>query len=116
LRLLVDEDSQSRTLVRLLGEAGRGVLAVAAAGLNAAADREVLQRAILEQRVLLTRNCDDFLALHRELANHAGILAVYQDADHTKNMKYTDVVRALGTLTGSGVSLAREFIVLNAWR
>lgn len=116
MRLLVDEDSQARTLVRLLVEAGHDVLTVEAAGLNAMADREVLARAVHEQRALLTRNCGDFLALHGEAPDHRGILAIYQDSDPAKNMSYPDIVRALANLTASGMSLSREFIVVNAWR
>lgn len=56
LRLLVDEDSQARTLVRLLVEAGHDVLTAEVAGLNSLDDAEVLARAIHEQRTLLTRN------------------------------------------------------------
>ena len=116
MRLLVDEDSQSRTLVRLLVEGGHDVLTVEAAGLNAMADREVLGRAIQEQRALLTRNCGDFLDLHGAVPNHHGILTIYQDADPAKNMSYADIVRALGNLAASGVSLPGAFIVVNAWR
>lgn len=116
MRLLVDEDSQARTLVRLLVEAGHDVLTVEAAGLHSMADHEVLGRAIQEQRMLLTRNCSDFLDLHAGMPNHHGILAIYQDADPAKNMSYTDIVRALGNLGASGVSFSGEFIVVNAWR
>lgn len=116
LHLLVDEDSQARTLVRLLVESGHDVVTVEAAGLNSMADREVLARAIQEQRVLLTRNCGDFLALHGDVPDRHGILAIYQHADPTKSMSYADIVRALGNLTASRVSLSSELIVVNAWR
>ena len=116
MRLLVDEDSQAKTLVRLLVEAGHDVVTVEAAGLSSMADSEVLGRAIQEQRALLTRNCGDFLVLHGDRPDHHGILAVYQDADPTKNMSYADIVRALGHLASSDVSFSKEFIVVNAWK
>jgi predicted nuclease of predicted toxin-antitoxin system len=115
LRLLVDEDSQAKTLVRLLGEAGHDVLTVDAAGLNSMADHQVLRRAIQDGRALLTRNCGDFLALHADSPDHHGILAVYQDADPAKNMRYVDIVRALHNLASTGVSCSKRFVVLNAW-
>jgi predicted nuclease of predicted toxin-antitoxin system len=116
LRLLVDEDSQARTLVRLLVEAGHDVLTVEAAGLTSMADGEVLARAIQDRRALLTRNCGDFLALHQALPDHHGILAVYLDADLAKDMSYADICRALANLAPSGIRGEKEFIVLNAWR
>lgn len=116
MRLLVDEDTQAKTLVRLLREAGHDVLTAEAAGLNSMADAEVLRRANQEQRVLLTRNCADFRALHDAIPDHFGILAVYQDADPAKNPSYADIVRALANLSSSGVSVSGAFIVVNAWR
>jgi predicted nuclease of predicted toxin-antitoxin system len=98
LRLLVDEDSQAKTLVRLLLAAGHDVLTARDAGLNSLTDTEVLARAISEERALLTRNCGDFLALHQQDGAHHGILAVYQEADATRNMRYDDIVRALGNV------------------
>ena len=116
MRLLIDEDSQAKTLVRLLVDTGHDVLTAEAAGLNSLADREVLTRAISEGRVLLTRNCGDFLALHAKLLDHAGILAVYQDADLSKNMSYSEIVRAISNVESSRMPLDHQFIVLNAWR
>ena len=116
MHLLVDEDTQARTLIRLLGEAGHDVVTAAAAGLNTMADAEVLAHAGRESRVLLTRNCRDFHALNIQVRDHSGILAVFQDADPSKRMSYAEMVGAIGNLEGSGVALAGEFVVLNAWR
>ena len=130
MRLLIDEDSQARTLVRRLQEAGHDVLTAEAAGLNSRVDAQVLQRAVLqrageeraveeravaERRILLTRNCGDFLALHRENAAHPGILAVHQDADPSKDMSYADIVQSIANLVAARVPIAGEFVVLNAW-
>lgn len=116
MRLLVDEDTQAKTLVRLLRDAGHDVVTVEAAGLASVADAGVLNHAIREIRVLLTRNCGDFLALNRVVRDHPGILAIYQDADLSKNMNYTDIVRAIRNLEESEISMEGEFVVLNAWR
>ena len=115
MRLLVDEDAQARTLVRLLQEAGHDVLTAEAAGLQSLADREVLARAVEQGRVLLTRNCGDFPALHCESRAHPGILAIYQGADPVKNMGYAAVVRSVANLVCAEVPLAGQFVVLNAW-
>lgn len=116
MRLLVDEDSAAKTLVRLLHDAGHDVLTADEAGLTSMADAEVLSRAVDDGRVLLTRNCGDFLALSTRVHGHPGILAVYQDADCSRDMGYADIVRAIGNLERAGVSLDEAFIVLNAWR
>jgi hypothetical protein len=115
LRLLVDEDSQAKTLVRLLIEAGHDVLTAEAAGLNGLDDADVLAHAVRSQRALLTRNCGDFVALHSDAPDHPGILAIYQNADPAKNLSYADIVRAIGNLAASGVPCAGEVLVVNAW-
>lgn len=116
MRLLVDEDSQARTLVRLLREAGHDVLTVDEAGLRSLEDAAVMARAMSESRVLLTRNCGDFLALHQANEEHPGILAVYQDGDPSRNMSYQEVVQAISNLTGAEGQIGGQFVPLNAWR
>jgi len=116
LRLLVDEDTQAKTLVQMLKDAGHDVLTAATAGLGSMDDAAVLAVALETGRVLLTRNCGDFAALHSENREHPGILAVYQDADRTKNLSHAHIVTAIGKLERAGVSLAADFVALNAWR
>jgi hypothetical protein len=116
LRLLVDEDTQARTLVRLLETAGHDVTTVNAESLQGLDDGAVLRLAAVSGRVLLTRNAADFLALHQADPAHAGIVAIYQDADPMKNMTYAEIVRALGNLDSSGIPVVGVFNVLNAFR
>jgi predicted nuclease of predicted toxin-antitoxin system len=71
LRLLVDEDTQAKRLVKLLREAGHDVLTVEEAGLGAHPDMQVLEYARRENRIVLTRNCEDFRALHEAGTQHA---------------------------------------------
>ena len=65
LRLLLDEDSQSQLLVKLLTAAGHDVLTINKIGLTGCTDDVVLDYAIQENRILLTHNCDDFEELHQ---------------------------------------------------
>lgn len=116
MRLLLDEDTQARTLVRLLTEAGHDVSTVEGSGLRSMADDEILRHAVREGRVLMTRNCGDFAALHAADPTHAGIISIYQDADPSKSMSYVEIVRALGNLVAAELPLEREWVVLNAWR
>lgn len=113
LRLLVDEDTQAHLLVELLRADGHDVLTVSEASLTAKPDLRVLNFARCEQRVLLTRNCDDFLILHEANPVHAGILAIYQDATPRKTMNYTTIVRTIANLESTGLLLQGQFIVLN---
>jgi predicted nuclease of predicted toxin-antitoxin system len=115
LRLLVDEDSQVKRLVNLLRHAGHDVVTVPEASLASALDERVLEYAQSENRILLTNNCDDFRELHHGNPRHAGIIAIHQDQDTSKNMPYAAVVRALANLEASGWDLAGSFVVLNAW-
>lgn len=115
LRLLVDEDTQAHLLVKILRADGHDVLTVSEANLTAKPDRTVLNFARSQQRVLLTRNCDDFLILHEADPTHLGILAVYQDAPPRKAMNYAAIVRAIANLESTKLPLSRQFIVLNQY-
>ena len=115
MKLLLDEDSQGRVVIRLLREAGHDVLTVSEAGLVARSDAEVFALAQQEGRVLLTRNIRDFLALHDAQPEHPGILGVHMDKDVAKNMKDAEIVRAIDNLEQSGWDIAGEFVALNAW-
>jgi predicted nuclease of predicted toxin-antitoxin system len=115
LRLLIDEDSQAQRLVNLLRNAGHDVITVNEAGLMSKPDTVVLNYAIQQERLLLTRNCNDFLALHKTNPNHPGILAVYQDPDPSKNMSYLSIVKSIANLETSSYSVANQFISLNQW-
>jgi hypothetical protein len=80
-----------------------------------APDSIVLDMAAGEGRILLTRNCADYLALHEQGAEHGGIVCVFQDSDPSKAMSYEDIARALTNLESSEVPLNGLFLALNAW-
>lgn len=115
LRLLIDEDTQAHLLVEMLRADGHDVLTVSEASLTAKSDLTVLNFARSQQRVLLTRNCDDFFVLHQVDSAHSGILGVYQDADLKKAMNYTAIVRAIANLENTKLPLQEQFIVLNQY-
>jgi predicted nuclease of predicted toxin-antitoxin system len=114
LNLLIDEDSQAQRLVNLLKNAGHDVLTVNKAGLMSQPDLIVLDYARQHNRILLTRNCRDFQALHEANSIHLGILAIYQ-ASPSKKMNYQDIVRAIANLESANFPLANQFISLNYW-
>lgn len=115
LRLLLDEDSQAKYLINLLRAANHDLLTVNEAGLGSRPDAIVLDYARQNERVLLTRNCDDFEELHRVNPIHLGILAVYQNPGSFKNMNYQAIVKAISNLDASGYVLENQFVILNQW-
>ena len=115
MKLLIDEDSQGKLIVRLLRDAGHDVLTVGEALLESHVDEKILALAKREGRTLLTRNVHHFLILHNADQTHVGILAEHQDKDPSKNMSSTDIVQAIGNLEASGWDLRGQFIAINAW-
>ena len=115
LRLLLDEDTQAKRLILLLREAGHNVQTVGEAGLTDQSDSAVLAHARREGRLVLTRNCVDFQALHRTGPAHPGILGIFQYNNPERDMSYTDIVQAIANLENSGWTFAGEFVVLNQW-
>lgn len=83
--MLLDEDSQAKYLVNLLQVAGHDVAIVNSVNLMNCPDALVLDFARQNGRVLVN-------------PIHAGILAVYQDADIFKNMNYQQIVKAIANL------------------
>jgi predicted nuclease of predicted toxin-antitoxin system len=115
LKLLLDEDSQARNLVNLLRAANYDVVTVNDSSLEGCSDSAVLDYARQQGRLLLTRNCDDFLELHQAKPFHDGILAVYQSSDKSKNMSYQMIIKAIANLETSGYILKNQFVILNQW-
>jgi predicted nuclease of predicted toxin-antitoxin system len=115
LKLLIDEDTQSKALVQSLRALSHNVLTVNEAGLGGQKDPLVLDFAISNNRTLSTRNCKDFKALHQKTSSHFGILCVYQDRNYAKDMKIKEIVRAIVNLETSGIPLVKQFISLNHW-
>jgi predicted nuclease of predicted toxin-antitoxin system len=112
LQLLVDECIQARFLVDLLNQAGHAVLTVTDATLSGCADPVIFQFAIQANRVLLTSNCEDFVTLANG-QRHPGILLVYQNANSSKDMSYSEIVKAIENLESTNLPLMDCCHVLN---
>jgi predicted nuclease of predicted toxin-antitoxin system len=111
----MDEDIQAKQLVNLLKQAGHDVVTVNELNFMGQQDSFILDYAKKENRVLLTRNCKDFEALHEENSNHAGILAIYQDSNSSKNLTFQTIVKAINNLESAQIPLNNQFIPLNHW-
>jgi predicted nuclease of predicted toxin-antitoxin system len=115
LKLLLDEDIQALLLVTLLRKAGHDAVTINDVNLTGKPDPVVLDYARQTNRILLTQNCSDFDDLHNLNPNHPGILAVYHEADRSKDMSIKAIVRAITNLETSKIPLANQFIALNHW-
>jgi predicted nuclease of predicted toxin-antitoxin system len=112
----LDDRAYAHRLAALLRRAGHEVRVPTEVGTSGKADPVHFQYAATEGFVLLTKNPDDFEALHRANAQHAGILAVYQDNDPKRDMSYAEIVRAIANLENAGIELQGTFHILNQWR
>jgi predicted nuclease of predicted toxin-antitoxin system len=88
LRLLLDANLSPRGMAMPLRESGHDVLALAEdAAFEGLPDPHVLELAVAEQRVLVTRNSRDFAPLAREWAEaqrpHAGVILIWT-LDHSR--------------------------------
>jgi predicted nuclease of predicted toxin-antitoxin system len=77
VKLLLDENLSPRVAERLRGD-GVDACHLRDRGLLGVPDEEVLERAFLEDRILVTSNVNDFLRLARARELHAGIVLVEQ--------------------------------------
>jgi predicted nuclease of predicted toxin-antitoxin system len=93
--LLLDENLSPAIAVTLSGQ-GFDVAHVRDRGLLEAADVDVFARALSEDRILVTSDCDDFAKLARAATVHAG-LVFFEDG---------------GLLRADQLRLAREAVVL----
>lgn len=120
MRLYLDDDSASGLLTRLLRQAGHDVRLPIDVGLAGAHDGTHLAKAVVENRVLLTHNYDDFEALHDLVktvgGHHPGILTVRKDNNPKRDLNDHGIVRAIAKLLVAGVPLTDEFYTLNHWR
>lgn len=120
MRLLVDENMSSRRLSGRLQAAGHDVVLASDVGLVSVADARVFAWAVAHNRPLLTRDHEDFAALHDLVVavggHHSGILVVRFDNDPRNNLTERAIATALGNVESSGVSIADGICVLNHWR
>ena len=120
MRLLIDENMSSRRLAARLQSAGHDVLLATDVGLASLADARVLAWAVAVARPVLTRDHEDFAALHDLVTavggRHSGILVVRFDNDPRHNLTERAIAAALGKLEASGVPVTDKIHVLNHWR
>jgi hypothetical protein len=120
MRLYLDDDSASTLLTRLLQQAGHDVRLPVEINMVGENDAVHLTHGVLEDRVLLTHNSDDFEELQNLVAavrgHHPGILAVRKDNNPKRDLNAPGIVRAIHKLLAAKVDLEDHFYILNHWR
>jgi hypothetical protein len=120
MRLYLDDDIAGQRLAQSLRKAGHDVRLPVEVGLSGADDAVHLTRAILEDRVCLSRNHRHFENLHNLIAqakgHHPGLCVVRSDNDPRRDLSIPGIVRAIGKFLAAGVAIADQFIILNHWR
>ena len=121
MRLYIDDDSVDPHLIRLLRRDGHDVQPPADVGLAGSSDQVHFAHAIRDRRAILTRNADDFEALHDLVVfaangHHAGILVILFDNNPRNNMSAGDIARAVRNLEKAGVPIAHSYHELNHWQ
>jgi hypothetical protein len=120
MRLYLDDDSAEALLVSLLRQAGHEVQVPADVGRIGESDPDHLTHAVREDRVLLSRNHDDFKSLHDLIVqvqgHYPGLFIVRRDNDARRDLKPAGIVRAIRNFLSASVPVRDQFTILNHWR
>ena len=120
MRLYPDDDSADALLVALLHQAGHDAQVPADVGMVGDFDSVHLTQAVREDRVLLSRNHDDFENLHdlvmQVQGHYPGVFIVRRDNDPGRDLKPAGIVRAIRNLLAAGIPIRDHFHILNHWR
>ncbi len=119
LNLYLDDCANADLLALLLRQAGHTVVRPADAGTSGVDDDVHLAYAVKNDLILVTKDPDDFHALHRQTPTHHGIFGVYQDNDVTRDMSAADIVTAIERIEAAAqhsYPIPGEFHNLNLWR
>ena len=120
MRVYLDDDLDSNTLITFLQRAGHEVVSPRTVGIRGVADEEHLRYAAAHALVLLTANAGDFIDLHdewkRQRQEHYGILIVYRENNPARDMNFQQIAQAVTQIEQSGLPLGNAFYNLNFWR
>jgi predicted nuclease of predicted toxin-antitoxin system len=111
VKLLLDENISPKVGEMLRDQDGVDAVHVRERGLLQAPDQDVLERAYAEDRVLVTKNVEDFVKLARARDLHPGIVLL-EDGDLVRDEQLR-VVRAAVALLGPERDLVNR--VLRMW-
>ncbi len=117
LRLYLDDCAYSKRLYQILSEAPYSYFVVLPedADLTGARDNTHFAYAQAHDLIIVTKNPNDFVALHHTDPDHPGIFAVYQDND-PRDMSDDDIVQAIQNIVDAAVPIVGAVHSLNRWR
>ncbi len=106
---LYADEQFPRHVVNLLRDLGHDVLTVQESENAGLPDPEVLDFAILNQRVVLTQNRRDFKRLHKLYSDHTGIIVCTEDHRNPEALanRIDRAIALEGILQGKLVSVVR---------
>ena len=116
----LDDDVDQDLLIRLAAARSHRLLSPRSLGQSGQHDALHFLYAVSQHTPLMTRNANDFEALH-EFAlgaggHHFGLIVVYEEADRRKNMRANEIIQALSNLESANMPLADQLIALNHYR
>jgi predicted nuclease of predicted toxin-antitoxin system len=95
-------------VVELLRSLGHNVMTVQQAGNAGGSDPEVLAFAVSNERAVLTQNRRDFIRLHFQESNHAGIIVCTEDRNIERlATRINEAIAALESLQGKLIRVNR---------
>jgi len=120
MKILIDENLSSVRLASRLQNQGHHPVLASDVGLLSVPDPRVLIFAVSQDLPVVTRDSDDFEALHDLVmvvgGHHPGILIVRFDDDPRNNLTERGIATAVSKLESSGVPTRDGIHVLNHWR
>lgn len=120
MEFYLDDCADANDLVLLLRQAGHAVRTPRTEQTRGVDDAVHLAYAAARGLTLVTKNPKDFRDLHQEWQAlgrpHYGLLLIYEENIRGKDMEAADIVRAIGRVLASGLTIHNELHVLNHWR
>lgn len=114
LRLLLDENSESKRFQNVLLKAGHDVVCLKELLPKGTLDVQVLSLGARENRIVYTQD-RDFLKLAQQVQVHKGIILEFLTGT-PGDMSFLEVVKALATIEKNYSSLENQLIIINSFR
>lgn len=115
-----DDDVDQDLLVQLAAARSHNLISPRLVGRSGQQDALHFLYAAAQRIPIMTRNANDFEALHEFGlgigGHHSGLIVVYDESDRRKNMRPREIVRALSNLESAAVTLDNQLIALNHYR
>jgi predicted nuclease of predicted toxin-antitoxin system len=120
MRIYLDDNFADLSLAATLRKVGHTVFRPADLGMGGATDCKHLERAVIQDLVVLTKDRGDFEELHDLIVacggQHPGMLIVRFENNARRDMKTRHIVAGIRRLERPALPVRSQRIVLNQWR